>query len=178
LLSADDLEQVRALQLQPGRDLLGERVGPEALRAAQLRVLGAELDESEVTWLAACARASDVQARLVAMHALEPVLDTQPSTVDWSLVGGLFDPNDDVTVAAIGVIARRGLIDPSGPTAVTRDRVAALASAAGMRVRRAAVMAALRRPELELEEVVDRARMDRSWTVRHEAERGAGSERA
>lgn len=177
LLFTDDLEEVRALELQPGQDLLGERVGPEALRANQLRVLGAELDESEVTWLAACARASDVRARLVAIHALEPVIDTQPSTVDWSLVGGLFDPSDDVTLAAVGVVAQRGLTDPAGPTAVARDRVAALASGGGMRVRRAAVMAAMRRPDLQLQQVVDRARSDRSWTVRHEAERGASGER-
>jgi hypothetical protein len=178
LLSADDLEQVRTLELQPGRDLLGERIGPEALRAAQLRVLGEALRESEVTWLAACARASDVRARLVAIHALAPVIDTQPSTVDWSLVGGLFDPSDDVTIAAGAVIDRRGLTDPFGPTAVALDRLAALTSAGGVRVRHAAVLTALRRPELDLNRVADRARKDRSWIVRNEVERAVGGERA
>src|SRR4051794_1355582 len=53
-------------------------------------------------------------------------LEPGASAVDWSLVGGLFDPSDDVAVQAIAAVARRGL-SSADATAVARERLRQIA---------------------------------------------------
>lgn len=170
LLRDDDLRLIRELEIAPGRDLLGEHMSVEALRAAQLRVVGALADDDDIAWLAVCSRGSDVQARLIAMHALTEMPETGAATVDWSLVGGLFDPDEDVVSAAIGAVGRRGLQTGGGPSAVALSRLRRLAETGSVGVRRAVVVAAGQRAELALIDVVTRALQDRSWMVRSESE--------
>lgn len=170
LLRDDDLRRIGELEIAPGREVLGEHMSAEALRAAQLRVAGAIGDDEDIAWLAVCSRGSDVQARLIAMHALTEMPETGAATVDWSLVGGLFDPQDDVVSAAVGALGRRGLHSGGGPTAVAQSRLRRLAETGSVAVRRAVIVVAQQREELALSDVLTRALLDRSWMVRREAQ--------
>jgi hypothetical protein len=167
-LNSDDIEAVRDLALQPGPGFLGEEVSVEAMHAEKIHVLAPDVNADDVAWLAVCARGSDVRARLIAMVALGAI-DSETTTVDWSLVGGLFDPDDDVVIRAVGSIGRRGLSPSSGATPVARHRLRDLAAAASAGVRREVVVTAAGREELALRDVVEGAQGDRAWTVRREA---------
>ncbi len=169
-VSPDDVSVVRDLRLAPRRELFGQEISAAAMRANQLRVLVPEIDADDVAWLAVCGRGSDVKARLVAMVAFGAISDAEGITADWSLVGGLFDPDDDVVVSAIGSIGQRGVSAASGARLIVRERLFELAVSATAAARREVVMIAAKRPELELADVVVRARQDRAWTVRREAD--------
>src|SRR5215218_5360229 len=93
------------------------------------------------------------------------------AAVDWSLVGGLFDPDDAVTVRAVGSIGRRGVDAGSAAAAVARDRLADLFARGRRDVRREVVVTAAARPELDGAHILSRARDDRSWIVRTETAR-------
>jgi hypothetical protein len=162
-----DVAVVRDLRMTPGAALLGEQISSAALRANQLRVLAPVLDADDIAWLAVHSRGSDVRARLVAISVCGAI-DDDAIAVDWSLVGGLFDPDDTVVRSAVSSIGRRGISPSSGARPVARERLIDLARAGTADVRREAVVTAVNRPELELGELIERARQDRAWTVRRE----------
>jgi hypothetical protein len=168
-LDEDDRAAVGELQIIPGQTLFGEHISAATLRAAQLRVVGLAMTTDDVGWLAVVGRGSDVQPRLVSMVALATDGVPQAAAVDWSLVGGLFDPDDDVVIRAVGSIGHRGVEPGSGATGVVRDRLADLFVAGRRDVRREVVVTAAARPELDGADIVTRARRDRSWIVRREA---------
>jgi hypothetical protein len=91
-----------------------------------------------------------------------------PATVDWSLVGGLYDPSDEVVIRAISSLARRG-VGTLAAMEVARPRLRELFDASHRGVRREVVVAAKLRPGLGISEIVDAAKGDRAWTVRREA---------
>lgn len=177
-LDQEDIAVVRELRLVPGPELFGEEISAASMRANQLRILAPDVDADDVAWLAVCSRGSDVKARLIAMVAFGATTDAEATAVDWSLVGGLFDPEDDVVIRAVGSIGRRGLSADSGAEPVARNRLIDLAATASAAVRREVVVTAAERPELELADLVVRARNDRAWTVRREAEVSASTDHA
>ncbi len=169
-LNAPDIAAVRALQITPGAALFGESYTADVLRADQLRVLAPDLEPSDVEWLAIQCRGSDPRVRLIAMVTFGGLTETAPATVDWSLVGGLFDPDDDVVIRAVASVGRRGITADFGARPVARRRLIDLATAASSAVRREVVVTAKHRVELELSDIVSSANSDAAWTVRCEAE--------
>ncbi len=170
LLHDADITQLRSLVIVPGRKLLGEELSATVLKAAQLRVAVRELSPDDLAWLVVCARDHDRRARVVAVNALGFVPPTASTpAADWALVGALFDPDDEVVTHAVASVARRGMSPTSGAIPVTRERLFALGAQAPGSVRREVVVAAARRPELELGPVIEDARGDSAWTVRREA---------
>jgi hypothetical protein len=167
-LDPDDRTAIGAMMVVPGTRILGEQISEEVLHAAQLRVVGAAT-EQDIRWLAVVGRGSDAQARLMVMAALGTLDLAANAAADWSLVGGLFDPDDAVTIQAVAAIGRRGVSPKSGAAAVARDRLADLFARARRDLRRQVVITATARPELGGAEIVNRARADRSWIVRREA---------
>lgn len=168
-LDVADREAVGILQVVPGQRVLGELISAETLRAAQLRVVGPAMSADDVSWLAVIGRGSDVQARLVSMAALGVEDLPAAAAVDWSLIGGLFDPDDAVTIQAVASLGRRGVEPESGASDVVRDRLAELFARGRRDVRREVVVTAAARPELDGADIVTRAHEDRSWMVRREA---------
>jgi hypothetical protein len=168
-LGEPDIERVRQLEISPGRGFFGENVSGTLIRAAQLRVYAHRLDNDEVTWLATCARGSDVQSRLVAVAALGEVGNIATATVEWSLVSGLFDPADEVVVRAVAALASRAK-SSSDVMAVVRVRVRDLYRSGSRMVRREVVRAARNSRDLEAGDIVASGRNDRAWTVRREVD--------
>ena len=171
-----DIERIRGLKLQPGPKLLGEQITETVLRASQLRVIAPDITAADIAWLAVCAREIDRRARLVAIVTLGNTEIDEPTTVDWALVGGLFDPDDEIVGNAVASISRRGLKEASGAVPVARRRLIDLASQGATSVRREVVVTAAKRPELKLEEILRTAQSDRAWTVRREVEAAAAQE--
>lgn len=167
-LDETDRSAIRDLMIIPGQTLLGEQVSAETLHAAQLRVVGTSMSDNDVRWLAVTGRGGDVQARLVTMAALDAEGLPLEAAVDWSLVGGLFDPDPEVTIHAVASIGRRGVTPGSGALGVVRDRLGDLFARGPRDVRREVVVTAAARSDLDGADIVARARHDRSWIVRRE----------
>jgi hypothetical protein len=163
-----DRAAIRDLKIIPGPRLFGERVSADTLHAAQLRIVGPSMSDRDVEWLAVAGRGGDVQARLVTMAALDAEGLPFEAAVDWSLVGGLFDPDHAVTIQAVASIGRRGVTPRSGAFGVVRERLGDLFDRGPRDVRREVVVTAATRPELDARDIVARARDDRSWIVRRE----------
>jgi hypothetical protein len=163
-----DVERIRRLHIAPGRGLFGEKISPTLLRAAQLRVYVHSLTDTEVTWLATCARGSDVQSRLVAVAALGDIGSDATPTVEWSLVSGLFDPADEVVVRAVAALTDKATAS-ADVAAVVQARLSDLYQNGSRMVRRQIVRAAANHHQLAAEEILTAARRDRAWSVRREA---------
>jgi hypothetical protein len=88
--------------------------------------------------------------------------------VQWSIAGGLFDPDDRVTIQAIAAVSIRR-VKSDGAAEVIRARLAELYERARHAVRREVVVCVRRRPELGLSPVPVAARRDPAWSVRREA---------
>lgn len=176
-LNDADIDRIRQLDLSPGKTLFGEDISTSLLRAAQLRVFAPWLNEDDVTWLATCARGTDAQSRLLAVAALGDLGNVEMSTVEWSLVSGLFDPSDEVVIRAIGAFAHATGASRDA-MAVARARLKELYRSAGRLVRRQVVATAKKRSDLELSAIVTAARDDRAWIVRREAVTTEESERS
>jgi len=171
-LEEGDIQELHGLDLEPGEALFGEQAPASLLRAAQLRACAPQLTSDDLRWLAVCSRGSHVQSRLVALAALREVAEIDDPTIDWSLVGGLFDPQDDVVIQAVVSFATRR--EPAaGALTVARSRLQELYRSASRRVRREVIVVAGRRPELGIAELVAAARSDRAWTVRRAADQAA-----
>lgn len=168
-LGEPEIERIRRLEISPGQGFFGEDISLALIRAAQLRVYAHELNDEEVTWLATCARGSDVQGRLVAVVALGEVGSVATSTVEWSLVSGLFDPADEVVVRAVSALASRPELG-ADVMAVVRVRLRDLFRNGRRVVRRDVVRAVRNSRDLEAGDIVTSARNDRAWTVRRQAE--------
>jgi hypothetical protein len=166
-LLPEDIEALRAIRLTPGRALFGEQFSAELLRAAQLRVYANELSDDDIGWLAVESRGGDPQARLVAITTLGETGRVGSPTVDWSLVGGLFDPADDVVIRAVVATERHGIAGDA--QAVARRRLVNLYKGGSRRVRLQVVNTARSNPTLELSEILLAARSDRAWSIRREA---------
>jgi hypothetical protein len=168
LLAAIDLDAIAVLKLRPGPRFFGQRTNAETLRAAQLRVLGGRMGADDIAWLAAAGRASDSQIRLVAMLAFgDPDLDSH-SAADWTLAGGLFDPDDEVVIAALESLSRRGLGEETGAHDLVSGRLGELVERGRRDVRRAVALAVSKQPTLGSPQVTEAVRTDVSWIVRRE----------
>ncbi len=163
-----DVARIRQLAIFPGRGLFGEKISPTLLRAAQLRVYAHSLTDADVTWLATCARGSDVQSRLVAIAALGDIDSDVTPTVEWSLVSGLFDPADEVVVRAVAALTDKATAS-ADVAVVVQSRLSDLYQNGSRKVRRQIVRAAANHHQLAAEDILTAARRDRAWSVRREA---------
>jgi hypothetical protein len=135
------------------------------------RVVAPWLSDVDVRWLAVAARGSDTRSRLVAVAAFADIQHAEASNVECSLVGGLFDPSDDVVIQAIAATGARGLAH-EGPKSVAPNQIRRLFETARRPIRREIVVSARKRADLGLSEIVHAAATDVAWTV---ATRGSGS---
>jgi hypothetical protein len=166
-LLPEEVDRLRRLEFRAGQELLGGTMSDAVLDAARLRATAPGLQVDELLRLAVYARGTDRQARLVALATFGDEPGAAP-TVEWSLVGGLFDPDDSVVAVAVSSIGRRGGFSDPGASEVALSRLRELAKLASTPVRREVVVLAIKNPEMQLADLVETARKDPAWTVRRE----------
>jgi hypothetical protein len=113
--------------------------------------------------LAAASRDHVTRIRIASLHGAIETKMSQP-VVQSAFFSALYDPDADVQVQGIEAL-RRGLIGDRAVRDLAESRARALWPAAPRRVRtRLAAMA----KTLGLDDLIEAARRDKSWVVRHE----------
>ncbi|MBF6618799.1 MAG: hypothetical protein ITG02_01030 [Patulibacter sp.] len=160
--------ELRGVRLVAGTEMFGEGLSDFVLQAARLRALSPDLNQEDVSWLAVCARSGEPRARILALDALSYGPETIGGTRAWTIVSGLFDPSDGVVRRALSALLRLGTV-PNAISDVVAARLRDLYTG-GTRLMRSEVVGLVRAVDgLGLDDLVDRARADPSWRVRHSA---------
>lgn len=173
-LTTEDVARVRLLPDHVERTFDDAGLTASVLYAARLGVLVPEVSNKERLDLLASARDPEPRVRQLAIAGLGRLLKQAPGDdAEWALVGGLFDPSDDVVRTTLWTV-RDGCLLSEGPLTVAAKRLERLSSGQASDVRAAAVGAARRLIAEELPGLallVSRALQDPSWLVRHAAMR-------
>lgn len=168
-LDADAAQRLRQLPDDGPRDLTEEDLTPAVLRAARISALTPELTTHERLGVLADARGKEARARLLSMHNLVGLLEGGADEgAEWALVGGLFDPSDDVVRVAVGAIGD-GKVRSEGPLLVGVDRIARLFDERAADMRATVAWAAHRlssERSAPMKSLLVKATDDPSWIVR------------
>jgi hypothetical protein len=182
LLSDGDLQRVRAGSDPNGRTGVVRGVSRELLAASRLRVLSLDLDEAERIALIELTRARDGKARHIALagcaeaasSATESDSPAAAEDLGWALVGGLYDPTDEVVASTLRVFTPEIVRRFPGAGQVAMSRCRELLDVGDTAVResvRAMAGAWSRSPLLETDRTIEtllaRSARDRSWLVRN-----------
>ncbi len=114
-------------------------VSHDVLEVSRLRILAAELTEEEVVALVGHCRSSEAKVRDLALATCADAAEASPSdgieALAWSIVGGLFDPNDEVIENVAAIITPDFIHRYPAAGQVARSRFPALLDYGKMRVR-------------------------------------------
>ena len=173
--SDGDFAIVRAMSPQQVNVLMP--VTSDLLRAALLLVVAPTLRKDERPLLLALSRSRDERARLIAVNAVALADARQPDVeLHPIVVGAMFDASEPVIRQGIAGITA-ALLGDAGVRLLALDRFDELLSTRRREVRVAVASTARRlsaEPELasneKLAHLLDRARADKAWRVRHAAE--------
>jgi hypothetical protein len=159
-------------------------ISVELLEAARLRILAWDLTDEEATLVVAHSRAPDAKTRQVAIsicgEAIGPARQRQhPQETGgllWALVGGVFDPEDDIVARAVSALAPQLLDAHRAAGRVVLERLLRLYAegSTGLRVAVAELAAKLSEqaePPPAARAVVVQAESDKSWLVRSAVKR-------
>lgn len=169
---------LRALRAAPESEPLAphpEEVSPALLRAFLLLVCAERSTEGERAELVAMVRSPEERVRVIAASACAEALShTKDEGLAWALVSGLFDPSPAVCEAALAGLPSLDLGYPAAAD-VAWQRLPALFEQSTRAVRTEIVHALGATPtrgasqRRRRAELLQRARLDRSWEVRDAA---------
>jgi hypothetical protein len=173
LLDKQDLDRIRAMADPPGTLHLRGEFPPPVLSAQRRRILAPDLNTEDRTRLAIDVRDPDGRVRHIAILTAATVLSVDPDEgVGWTLLSGLFDPQDEIVQAALAAVARGALDALPAVRTVACERMVRLYDGAQSAVREIVLHAAAHLagdPE-HLTRLIADARYDPSWRVRRAAE--------
>lgn len=181
LLSDGDLQTVRTGFDPSGRFSVVRGVSVDLLTACRLRILSLDLNQAERIRLIELTRAKDGRARHIALAAcaeasLSETESDSPAAEDlgWALVGGLYDPTDEIVASTLRVFTPEIVRQLPGPGHVAMSRCRELLEVGDTAVResvRAMAGAWSRSPLVETDRTIEtllaRSARDRSWLVRN-----------
>lgn len=154
-----------------------EGISPDLLKVSRLRVLAAELTGEEIIALVGHCRSTEARVRDLALTTCAEALEAGPREGDealaWSIVGGLFDPSDEVIEHVAAGIDLDFIRTYPAAGEVARSRFPALLEFGRMPVRatvrlRAKEWADKGNMEDDLtSELLQHTAEDRSWIVRN-----------
>ncbi len=148
------------------------------VRAARLRVLALELTDEEATQVVSDCRAPESRVRMISLATCaeavrSPERSGQVDAFAWALVGGLFDPDDEVVANVLRELPDAVISDRPVAASVAVGRLLPLYDDGSVRVRRAVAELTRRMsksgaaPELRLTAILTRSEADKSWLVRN-----------
>jgi hypothetical protein len=153
-----------------------ERVSPDLLEVSRLRIIATELTPDEIVALVGHCRSTEARVRDLALAACAEALEVGPRQGDealaWSIVSGLYDPNDEVIENVVASITLDFIRAYPAPGAVARSRFPALLDFGRMPVRATVRLRAKEWAEKgDMEDdltssLLRRTGVDRSWIVR------------
>jgi hypothetical protein len=149
------------------------------LRASRLQILALELSPNETIAIVADCRADEPRVRQLSIVTAAEAVTAARRTEDrdalsWAVVGGLFDPADDVVRIAVGAVTADFLERHSVTRPLVIERLPRLLKGGSVELR-AVVAAVARRLAVERAELADdpvvrsivlQAESDKSWIVR------------
>lgn len=152
-------------------------LSPGLLRAARLQVLALELTPDEASEVVSGCRAPETRTRMVSLATCAEAVATPEAFGDkdafsWSLIGGLFDPDDEVVAAVLRAIPEAMVSAQPAAAQVAISRLLPLYEAGSTPVREAVAQLARRwaaaHPDSApaVGRVLSRLPSDKSWLVR------------
>jgi hypothetical protein len=154
-----------------------EGVSLDLLEVSRLRIVAAELTAEEIVALVGLCRSTEARVRDLALatcaEAVEVGLGEGNEALAWSIVGGLFDPNDEVIENVAAGITLDFIRTYPAAGAVARSRFPALLDFGRMAVRATVRLRArewAKKGDMEddvTSELLQRTAEDRSWIVRN-----------
>jgi hypothetical protein len=153
-------------------------ISPELLQVARLQILALDLTPDEVATVVGACRVQDAKVRQIALATCAEAAQAPGDSCDrdalaWALIGGLFDPNDEVVVSAMSGVNLELIDRYPAVGRVAIERFSRLFEEGSMPVR--ATVSALARKwagestlseDPSLRGILIRAQNDRSWIVR------------
>lgn len=140
------------------------------VEAAVFSVAGDLLTPEHITQLAQLIRSPNAGVRVEAAAALVRAGARHGATRSWSLVSGLFDPQDEVAVRTLVELALlRDLRLDEEAMRVFAARLRTLFDDGARNIRRAVIALVRTHPDAFGSDLLDRAKQDPSWLVRKEA---------
>lgn len=178
LLSSDQLAAIREAADPAGSFPGYGNISPDLLRVSRLRVLAAAPTAEEVVAIVGYCRSREAKVRDLALATcLDAVgasrADREIEPLAWSLIGGLFDPSDEVIEHVAEGITTEFLRNFPAAGQVARDRFPQLLDFGRMGVRATVRLRACEWADDEefsdgvTSELLERTAEDRSWIVRN-----------
>jgi hypothetical protein len=179
---AEQLNRAQLAAMHEARDTsIGfdafERASPALLEVSRLRVVATELSAEEVVALVSHCRSTEAKVRALALATCAEAVKEGPregsEALAWSIVGGLFDPNDEVIEGVARGITLDFIRTHPAAGAVARSRFPALLDFGRMPVRATVRLRAKEWSENgDMEDdvtsdLLQRTSQDRSWIVRN-----------
>lgn len=182
-LSATHLHDLHTAPDPPGTFPEHGGVAPELLRVSRLQVLALDLTPDEVISVVGACRAQDPRVRQVALVTSAEATGAPDGRPDgealaWALIGGLFDPNDEVVESVVSGLGGEFIQRYRAAGRVVIERLPRLVKEGSMSLRAAVGDLAGRWSEQgdlgddpAVRAILAQVQNDRSWIVRTTARR-------